>query len=173
MTERLATYCPYCGTELVQREFEERERRYCLECERFIWQNAKPCVGVVVREKDAALLIKRAIPPDEGSWAVPGGALEPDEPPEIGAARELEEETGLQVNPTDLTLLDTRHNAFGGGYSLSIGYVVNRSKTSGIVAAASDAADARFWERSEIREASHIRDFPRINNAFESWNSGG
>ena len=171
MTERLATYCPYCGTELVRREFEERERRYCPDCNRFIWQNSKPCVGVVVRDTDTALLIERASPPDPGAWAPPGGALEPDEPPAVGAARELHEETGLQVDPSDLILLDTRHSSLNEGYVLSIGYVVSRSKASGTVAAASDASDARFWTRSEIQEMSEqVRDFSRIHHSFEYWN---
>ncbi len=42
------------------------------------------------------LLIKRKYPPFEGQWAIPGGFIKLDEPLEVAARRELEEETGLR-----------------------------------------------------------------------------
>ncbi|MDO4497277.1 MAG: NUDIX domain-containing protein [Bacteroidales bacterium] len=41
------------------------------------------------------LLIERGIEPFKGRWAFPGGFLNPDESAEVGALRELKEETGL------------------------------------------------------------------------------
>lgn len=41
------------------------------------------------------LLIKRALPPFQGRWALPGGFVEMDESLDEGARRELEEETGV------------------------------------------------------------------------------
>lgn len=41
------------------------------------------------------LLIERGIEPYKGKWAFPGGFLNPDETAEVGALRELQEETGL------------------------------------------------------------------------------
>ena len=41
------------------------------------------------------LLIKRALEPFQGCWALPGGFVEMDENLEQGARRELEEETGV------------------------------------------------------------------------------
>ena len=42
------------------------------------------------------LLIERGIEPFKGQWAFPGGFMQMDESAEEGAARELEEETGLK-----------------------------------------------------------------------------
>ncbi|MFC7547641.1 NUDIX hydrolase [Plantactinospora sp. GCM10030261] len=40
--------------------------------------------------------------PGHSYWFTPGGGLEPDELPAVGAARELAEETGLRLDPTAL-----------------------------------------------------------------------
>ncbi len=54
-------------------------------------------VGGVVISDAHALLIRRAQPPLEGRWSIPGGILELGETIADGIARELLEETGLRV----------------------------------------------------------------------------
>ncbi|ELZ08246.1 ADP-ribose pyrophosphatase [Halovivax asiaticus JCM 14624] len=67
------------------------------------------------------------------------------------AARELAEETGVTVDPTDLRLLGTGYLEFDDGHSLvSINYAVPRAATEGQVSAGGDAADARFFTREAI-----------------------
>ena len=59
-------------------------------------------VGGVVIDNARALLIRRASPPLEGKWSIPGGMLEVGETLEQGVARELAEETGLEVHVVEL-----------------------------------------------------------------------
>lgn len=64
----------------------------------------RPVVGVggVVIENGRALLIKRGSEPLLGQWSIPGGTLEIGESLQEGVARELLEETGLNVQVLDM-----------------------------------------------------------------------
>jgi len=64
----------------------------------------QPLVGVggVVIDNGRALLIRRGGPPMEGQWSIPGGMLELGETLTQGVARELAEETGIEVNVLDI-----------------------------------------------------------------------
>jgi len=60
----------------------------------------RPCVGVgaVIVEDGRVVLIKRRFEPLAGEWSLPGGSVEVGETLEDAVAREMEEETGLQVS---------------------------------------------------------------------------
>ena len=61
---------------------------------------ARPVVGVgaAVFDGESVVLIKRRFEPLAGRWSLPGGGLEVGETLEVGAAREVREETGLEVD---------------------------------------------------------------------------
>lgn len=54
-------------------------------------------VGAVIVHESNVVLIKRKFEPLAGQWSLPGGTLELGESLEAGVAREMREETGLEV----------------------------------------------------------------------------
>lgn len=59
-------------------------------------------VGAIIIEDDRVLLVKRAHPPLQAQWSIPGGVLEVGELVRAAAVRETREETGLIVEPGEL-----------------------------------------------------------------------
>lgn len=146
------TYCPLCGHTLSAREREERSIPYCRECDLTIYRNPVPMGRATVIDGESALLIERGGGADIGEWVLAGGHLEDDESPRVGAARELEEETGLSVSPTDLTLIGDGFLDFGDGFTMvSFNYAAPKTAAEGTLQADDDAAAARFWSRDELQ----------------------
>jgi mutator protein MutT len=54
-------------------------------------------VGAVIVKAGRVLLVKRRYEPLAGRWSIPGGTLELGETLETGVAREMQEETGLEI----------------------------------------------------------------------------
>ncbi|MDH4179035.1 MAG: NUDIX hydrolase [Armatimonadota bacterium] len=96
------TFCPKCGARLEARRIEDRDRPTCPGCGFVHYNNALPCVGVLALKQGNVLLVKRAVEPFKGYWDIPGGFLESDEHPYVGAKREFLEETGLKIEPTEV-----------------------------------------------------------------------
>ncbi len=64
----------------------------------------RPVVGVggVIIDRGHTVLICRGSEPLLGQWSIPGGTLEIGETLEEGVARELQEETGIEVRVLEL-----------------------------------------------------------------------
>ena len=65
--------------------------------------------AVIYNDAGQLLLIKRS---DTGRWGLPGGQLDPLEPPALGLVREVFEETGLKVIPKRLLGIFGGNDAF-------------------------------------------------------------
>src|SRR5882672_5972991 len=59
-------------------------------------------VGAIIIEGDRVVLVKRAHPPLQAEWSIPGGVLEVGELVREAAVREACEETGLIVETREL-----------------------------------------------------------------------
>jgi 8-oxo-dGTP diphosphatase len=97
-----ARYCVRCGTRLVRRASGERERPTCPSCGFVLYVNPVVGAGVLVETDGQVVLVRRGVEPRAGYWSLPSGYVEGDELAEAAAAREAEEETGLQVEIDDL-----------------------------------------------------------------------
>lgn len=157
-------FCPRCGDPLETHTTEDGPRPHCTGCRVTLYHNSGVMARTVVVDSDRALLIKRGAAGDIGAWATPGGYIEAGESPHEAAVRELEEETGLGADSEALTLVNTGFLEFRNGESdVALNYAVPRSATTGVVEAGSDAADARWWTRDELRS-----EFPEGKNDFRA-----
>jgi ADP-ribose pyrophosphatase YjhB (NUDIX family) len=92
-------YCIQCGTKLVPKQVERRERPVCPACGHVAYQQLKVGAGAMVEQSGSLLLVQRGLATDAfpGTWNLPAGYCEADEAPEMTAVRETAEETGLEV----------------------------------------------------------------------------
>lgn len=67
----------------------------------------KTGAGVVVTNNNGKILLglRSSYVNEPSTWSYPGGKIEPDENAKKAAARELREETGIYINPSDLKKL--------------------------------------------------------------------
>lgn len=91
------TFCPQCGQRLERRHLFGRERSHCPGCGFIHFRDPKLAVGALIVQEGRVLLIRRGVAPRIGFWAVPSGFVEYDEQPRTALAREIAEETGLEV----------------------------------------------------------------------------
>jgi 8-oxo-dGTP diphosphatase len=95
-------YCVQCGTALVPRFQEDRERPTCPTCGYILYLDPKVAVAVVLGDEQGVLLGKRRIDPGSGRWSFPAGYVNRGEVLEEAAVREVQEELGVQVQLTGL-----------------------------------------------------------------------
>src|SRR5437764_137201 len=109
-------------------------------------------VGAIIIEDSRVLLVKRAHPPLQAQWSIPGGVLEVGEFVRDAAIREAREETGLIVEPGELLgvydriLRDSEERV---QYHYVLIDFLCRA-VGGELLAASDAADVRWFRREEL-----------------------
>jgi 8-oxo-dGTP diphosphatase len=123
--------------ESVEREYPERPIA-----------SVAPCVF----KGDRVLVIKRATPPSQGLWSVPGGMIELGETIQDAAKRELDEECGVEIevdkvfHVENLIVPDeTGHIRFHYVVTYLVAHYV-----SGEVRPGSDALDVRWATSQEL-----------------------
>lgn len=109
-------------------------------------------VGAIIIENDRVVLVKRLHPPLQSEWSIPGGVLEVGELVREAAIREAREETGLTVEAGELLgvydrVLRSPEKRVRYHYVL-IDFLCRR--VAGNLAAASDAAEVRWFAREEL-----------------------
>ena len=109
-------------------------------------------VGAIIIEENRVVLVKRAHPPLQAQWSIPGGVLEVGELVREAAVREAREETGLVVEPGELlgvydrVLRDSEQRVQY--HYVLIDFLCRR--VGGELFAASDAAEVRWYTKEEL-----------------------
>jgi mutator protein MutT len=121
-------------------------------------------VGAIVVDDDRVLLAQRGHEPMKGQWSLPGGAVECGETLVAAVAREVREETGLEIAVGPLVELVERVHRDADG-RVEYHFVVAdylATVAGGRLAAASDAADLRWVQESELAAFSLNQETLRV-----------
>ncbi|MET8760930.1 NUDIX hydrolase [Lentzea sp. NPDC004782] len=122
------------------------------------------CVGAVVHDSNGRLLlVRRANPPGEGMWSIPGGRVEPGETDEAAVTREVAEETGLSV--TVGRLVGSVERPAPNGVYLIFDYECQ--VTSGVLRAGDDASDASWTDSATL---ATLPTADGLLEALSDWN---
>jgi len=123
-------------------------------------------VGALVVDGDRGLFVREG-----DTWLLPGGRLEAGETPEAGARREVREETGIDVEITDLGAVAEQtfvHRESGETYEFRFATFVGRAVASPSERPDSDdpAIDDVAWRRA-VPERTFDREL--VARLFEAY----
>jgi ADP-ribose pyrophosphatase YjhB (NUDIX family) len=138
--------CPRCGAELGG----DAARLACDACGFIVYASSKPTAGALCVDNGRVLLARRAHPPFEGFWDIPGGFLDEGEGPLDGLRRELREETGLEVEPQ--RFLGIWMDRYGGDSTAeaTLNLYWTARVVGGDAAPADDVSELRWFNRDEL-----------------------
>ncbi len=163
MDAQTSSFCPECGGPLVAHSVagESRRYRYCPGCQRPHHDHPTIVATTFIAYGKRLLWVRRAIPPKQGRWAIPGGFVEQDEPLRIGAARELREEAGLGIDPDELHFYMLGTLTF-----INQIYVGFRGRVdNGACDPGPESLEARFFNREECPWDKVA--YPEVNEAVQ------
>jgi ADP-ribose pyrophosphatase YjhB (NUDIX family) len=150
-------YCPKCGSEVGTREFDAGAYDWCDDCEMVFAKNPLSAVHVVVHDGESVLILDEPIPQHEGLWSLPGGHAGYDEGPREAVLRELYEETGLEADPDDLSLVTVVHATTPGPAYHFVTYGLERSATSGEMHPEAEGFEVEFRPVETVLSSDRIR----------------
>jgi 8-oxo-dGTP diphosphatase len=123
--------------------------------------------GIVTSDDGRILLVRRANAPARGCWSIPGGRVEPGEDDATATAREVLEETGLEVSVRG-HVGTVERDAPDGSVFVVRDYrciPVDGADPAAVVAG-DDATDAGWFTPAQVRELDCV---PGLVEALEAW----
>lgn len=159
----LPKYCPRCGGATEHRDVDGQLRPTCSVCGFTIFLDPKLAVAVVIEEDGRILLGLRGEGTREpGKWSFPAGFVDRGERVESAAAREIREETGIEVAELELLGLFSRD-----GEPVVLAVYAARS-FSGSPAPHDDLADVGWFDPHDPPDLAFPHD-PEIIAVWLAW----
>jgi 8-oxo-dGTP diphosphatase len=147
MISRNIRFCPFCGEEFKPGDLSQEFISACLQCGSTYYKDPKVAVAVVLEVDGSILLTRRGNQPYQGFWSLPAGFVNEHEILEEAAARECLEETGLQIQVSQLVdVYSGREHPQGADILI----VYRGNVIGGTLKAGDDAVDAAFHKLDQL-----------------------
>lgn len=149
-------YCPTCGSPNEMQERDGRHRPVCTACGHITFLDPKLAVAALILREGQILLGKRGPGTrSPGKWSFPAGFVERGEQVEAATAREVREETGLEVEPGALVGLFSEP---GETVVLAV-YEATVLETTSVPVAADDLVELGWFPLDALPELAFERDY--------------
>ncbi len=111
-------HCSFCGKAFAK---DQPWPRTCAGCNSVSYVNPIPVAVLLLPVDNGLLCVRRAIEPGKGKLALPGGYVDFAETWQQAAARELQEEAGVSIDPAAIRDFYARSSTAGDGTLLIFG----------------------------------------------------
>ncbi len=157
-------FCQVCGEPMSDQVAFGKVRRVCSSCGFIYFEDPKVAVAAFIEDQERVLLVRRANNPERGKWALPAGYMDAGEDPRAAAAREVLEETGLEVEILRLVQV-MGPNEFGTSLIL-----IYAARALGGEARPQDDVDALCW----LTRTDSLPDlaFESTRTMIAAWKNG-
>lgn len=167
--EKFYKYCPNCATE---NGAPGAVPFRCSECGFALFFGPVAAVGgLICNDQNQLLLVRRVCNPGRGKWGLPGGFVDRDESIEEALAREVREETALQITTSDYLMSHPNQYNYQGIVAPVIDlFYVCRVDSPESISLAPDELDHHEWVRPTVAHLDEMA-FGSNRLAIEFWMS--
>lgn len=160
-------FCSCCGNAL--KDAEDETARICVQCTRRVYPSLSPAIIVLVKKEDKLLLAKHSRR-NTDVYTCLAGYVEPGETLESCVAREIKEETGIEV--TNIRYVTSQSWPFPD--QLMAGFRADW-KSGDICVQENEISDARWFSKDALPEIPKPGSlaYKLITEALEETDEGG
>ena len=139
-------FCPRCATALQSRVIKTGEpaRLVCDGCDFIMFLDPKLAAGCIAEIDGGIVMVRRSIEPGYGKWVFPGGYVDRGERVEQAAAREMLEESGVEVQ------VDSLLGVYSYEHRPIVVIVYTGKVTGGVLVAADESLEAEAFAPEDI-----------------------